>query len=162
MHTKLCHECGCFPCHPMCPSGEAIFEPDLLSLRSCAEQAILEPDQIEILAQENGFTSDQVVDEMNDIDSMKAKDPKYRRFVEEIINIAKDSAFAIHPAYSGSSMFGKTCLCVAIPSMKNIADIYFHLGWRASEHYMECPIVAIDNTGYKIYIYWPQCEVATH
>lgn len=91
MSSKPCAVCGCFgTCHPNCPSGDVVHEPDPMSLRACAEQAIAwyqqfseqpsmgyEPDyskqldhMITELAEENGFTYGQVMDEMNHIEYM--------------------------------------------------------------------------------------------
>lgn len=104
MSSKPCSECGGFAsCHPNCPSGDVIHEPDPLSLRACAEQAIAwiqqyseqpsmgyEPDYsnqldgaITTLAEENGFTYEQVMDEMNHIEYMayRADEGPYGRNV---------------------------------------------------------------------------------
>lgn len=89
--SKPCAECRCFgTCHQNCPSGDVVHEPDPLTLHQCAERAIelyqqyseqpsmgYEPDYskqldaaITTLAEENGFTYDQVMDEMNYIEYM--------------------------------------------------------------------------------------------
>lgn len=82
-------------------------------------------------------------------------------FRETVEEWAEDREYRLYPRYSGRGMLDRTCLGVVVPSVQDIADLYFYIGWAYCEEPQSEPMrkdLRIDNLGRDYVLYWPSVK----
>lgn len=87
----------------------------------------------------------------------RLKSDRYREFVEQLAEWAAFAEWDVRYDYSGRCMYGRTCFGVVVPSISDLFQFYYQLGYAMAEveEFASLPeSYSQDSMGRDTIVYW--------